>query len=425
MAKTKRRIVSKKFYNSKTLMREREYGFYWYDALWRFARPIVIFLISLTITAGFFVSAWLRIYDGFLAPVDVNDKSTRTFVVQSGEYVATIANHLVEQGFVRNKGIFRYMVMFKGLTNDIQYGKYELSPSMTTSEIIDILSSGSSSRERTITIIPGWTVEDIGRYLLSVGAIEDMSEFLTYCDSADYFAGSFHQVRQAVEGGRTSERKYLLEGYLAPDTYRVFVDASIESILRKLLGQTEIVMDQLYAGFEGGYEEDDVFDGFVTNLTQDEIIIMASIIEKEAVTPQDMARVSAVFYNRLADNAKLEADSTVKYITGSTEFILSTSELNEQNPYNTYVVTGLPPGPICNPSRTALNAALHPDEDYLNEGYFYFCSTDPHSGTLYFSKTLEEHNAAVAEYMPLWQAYDEEQRALRESAEQADTEAQP
>ena len=421
MATTKRRVVSRKFYNSHSLIREREYGFYWYDLLWKIIRPVMIFLISLMITAGIFISGWLRIYDNFLKPVDPDDQSTRTFVVSSGEYVATIANHLVEQGFIRNKGIFKYMVMFKGVTNDIQYGRYQLSPSMTPSEIIDVLSSGVSSNERTITIIPGWTIEDIGEYLYSIEAISDLDEFYSYCNSVDYFAGSFHQVRQAVDSGTTGERKFLLEGYLAPDTYRIFVDASIESILRKLLGQTEIVMDELYADYEAHYEEEeDAPPRFVTNLTQDQIIIMASMIEKEASSKEDMARVAAVFYNRLAAGMRLESDPTVKYTTGSTDIVLSTADLSSVSPYNTYIIYGLPAGPICNPSKAALYAALHPDEEYMSEGYFYFCSTDPRSGVLHFSRTLEEHNAAVAEYMPLWIAYDNEQRAARAQAEAAE-----
>ena len=419
MASTKRRVVSRKFYNARTLIREREYGFYWYDALWRLVRPVMIFLVSLMITAGIFVSGWMRVYDNFLKPADPEDRATRTFVVNNGDYVNTIANHLVEQGLVRNKGIFKYMVMFKGVTNSIQYGRYELSPSMTTSEIIDILSSGVNSNERTITIIPGWTVEDIGNYLLSIEAITDLDEFYAYCNSEAYFAGSFHQVRQAVDSGTAGQRKFLLEGYLAPDTYRIFVDASIESILRKLLGQTEIVMDNLYADYEAAGEDGAGNAGFRTWLSQDQIIILASMIEKEAASKEDMAKVAAVFYNRLAAGMRLESDPTVKYTSGATEIILPNAALSDRNPYNTYVNTGLPAGPICNPSKTALNAALHPNETYLAEGYYYFCSTDPRSGVLHFSRTLEEHNAAVAQYMPLWAAYDAEQRAARE-AEQAE-----
>ena len=409
MARKKRRVVSRKFYNQRTLLREREYGFYWYAWLWKIIRPILIFGASAIIVLGIFVNIWFALYDNFLKPVNPDDQTTVTFKINQGDYVSTIGNHLVEQGLLRNKGIFKYMVMFKGVTSDIQYGTYQLSPSMNVSEIIDILSSGTSSVERSITIIPGWTVEDIANYFYTIGAIENKAEFLALCNDQEKFASVSHQVAQAVEAGSTSGRKYLLEGYLAPDTYRVFTTASAESLIKTLLSQTELVMDDLYASIEAN---EAVAEGsFVSTLTQDQTIILASMIEKEAGTADDYGRVSAVFHNRLARGMRLESDPTVKYVTGSTDFILPSDELNLDSAYNTYVISGLPVGPICNPSKAAIEAALHPNQDYINEGYLYFCSKDPSSGELQFSRTLEEHEAAVAQYRPLWEAYDAEQRA--------------
>lgn len=409
MARKKRRVVSRKFYNQRTLLREREYGFYWYAWLWKIIRPILIFGASAIIVLGIFINVWFALYDNFLKPVNPDDQTTVTFKINQGDYVSTIGNHLVEQGLLRNKGIFKYMVMFKGVTSDIQYGTYQLSPSMNVSEIIDILSSGTSSVERSITIIPGWTVEDIANYFYTIGAIENKAEFLALCNDQEKFASVSHQVAQAVEAGSTSGRKYLLEGYLAPDTYRVFTTASAESLIKTLLSQTELVMDDLYASIEANKA---VAEGsFVSTLTQDQTIILASMIEKEAGTADDYGRVSAVFHNRLARGMRLESDPTVKYVTGSTDFILPSDELNLDSAYNTYVISGLPVGPICNPSKAAIEAALHPNQDYINEGYLYFCSKDPSSGELQFSRTLEEHEAAVAQYRPLWEAYDAEQRA--------------
>ena len=309
MARKKRRVVSRKFYNQRTLLREREYGFYWYAWLWKIIRPILIFGASAIIVLGIFVNVWFALYDNFLKPVNPDDQSTVTFKINQGDYVSTIGNHLVEQGLLRNKGIFKYMVMFKGVTSDIQYGTYQLSPSMNVSEIIDILSSGTSSVERSITIIPGWTVEDIADYFYTIGAIEDKSEFLALCNDQEKFASVSHQVAQAIEAGTTSGRKYLLEGYLAPDTYRVFTTASAESLIKTLLSQTELVMDDLYASIEAN---EAVAEGsFVSTLTQDQTIILASMIEKEAGTADDYGRVSAVFHNRLALGMRLESDPTV------------------------------------------------------------------------------------------------------------------
>lgn len=416
----KRRVVSRKFYNQKTLHKEREYGFYWYSWLWHMIRPLLIFCIGLIVCVGVVVSGWNTVYENFLMPVDPTDDTQVTFRIKSGEYVSTISNNLVEQGLLRNKGVFRMLVMFQGVTNKIQYGDYLLSPSMGPGEIISVLISGTQITERTITIIPGWTIENIADYFIKVGAIEadDRETFLQLCNDAEAFADVSHQVAQAVAAGKVDQRAYALEGYLAPDTYRVLVDATPETLIKTLLSQTEIVLDGLY---DTSAEES--ADVFKTNLTQDEVIILASIIEKEAAQKEDFGKVSAVFYNRLAQGMPLQSDPTAKYVDGSTNMVLTADQVNADTPYNTYVISGLPVGPICNPSAAALEAALHPNQSFLDEGYLYFCSKDPNSGELHFSKTLAEHEAAVAEYRPLWEAFDEEQR--KKAAEEAQDASEP
>ena len=115
-----------------------------------------------------------------------------------------------------------------------------------------------------------------------------------------------------------------------------------------------------------------------------------------------------MFHNRLKKGMKLESDVTIHYITGVKKMNLSSTDVAVDSPYNTYKNKGLPPGPICSPSAAAIRAALYPDETYLAEGYLYFCAKDPSSGELYFSRTLKEHEQAVAIYAPLWEAWDKE-----------------
>lgn len=415
---TKRRILSKKLYNQQTLHREREYGFYWYSWLWDLIRPVLIFLISLTICAGIVYSGWMMIYGSLLKPMDTEDTTTVSFKIESGNSVTTVGKNLVKQGLLRNNSLFKFYIQFQGLTNKIHPGVYQISPSMTMGEIATILTSGSSSVERTITIIPGWTVQDIGEYFLRIGAIDDLNAFLEVCNQTALFKNDYTQLINAYSEGANQNRVFSVEGYLAPDTYRVFSTASPESLLRTLLGQTEVVMDRLYS--ESIVETE---GSYVTTLTQDQIIILASIIEKEAAARDDYGRVSAVLHNRLNAGMKLECDSTINYVTGSSTLVLSTADMALESAYNTYLIDGLPAGPICNPSAAALEAALHPNEFYLKEGYLYFCSKDPASGELAFSKTKAEHEAAVAQYRPLWEAYDAEQQ--RKAAEQAAATAAP
>ena len=143
----------------------------------------------------------------------------------------------------------------------------------------------------------------------------------------------------------------------------------------------------------------------------DQVLTMASLIEKEA-KESDFARVSAVFHNRLKEGMKLESDVTIHYITGVRKMALADSDLAVSSPYNTYQVTGLPLGPVCNPSPAAIRAALYPDNSMIQEKYLYFCAKEPESGELYFSKTLDQHKRAVEIYAPYWQKYDED-RGIR------------
>ena len=117
--------------------------------------------------------------------------------------------------------------------------------------------------------------------------------------------------------------------------------------------------------------------------------------------------MSAVFHNRLKQGMKLQSDVTIHYITGVRKMALTDSDLAISSPYNTYQNTGLPLGPVCNPSAEAISAALYPDAAYVAENYLYFCAKDPESGELYFSRTLKEHEQAVSIYAPLWKEYDQ------------------
>lgn len=398
-------------YDTRALHEEREYGLFWYAWLWKILRPVLIFMCSVLIVIGMVTVAWNKVYDNFLAPMDTMSAELVTFEVESGSTVSGIAEQLVEAKLLRNESVFKYLVQFEGLTNSLSYGTYKLSPGMSVSEIIDELTSGSQTNERVITIIPGWTCEDIAEYLVGIGALENEQEFLALCNDVDRFSGFSYALRAAKDADALEGRKYALEGYLAPDTYRIFLSATPESILNTLLTQNNKVVDQVfytdttdyYADEEGGIHEVETFD---SALTMDETIILASMIEKEASNEIDYARVSAVFHNRLKMGWKLESDPTATYLSGESKLALSSSDISAANGYNTYYVDGLPVGPICNPSTAALKAAMNPDMEYIEEGYLYFCATEPTSGMLAFAKTKEEHEANVAKYRPLWEEYD-------------------
>lgn len=401
-------------YSIRALHEEREYGLFWYAWLWKLVRPVMIFLCAALVVIGMVTIGWNRIYDDFLAPVDAMSAEVVTFEIENGTSVAKIAQNLVDEQLLRNADIFEYLVQFKGLTSSISYGAYKLSPSMTVNDLVSELTSGSQTNERVITIIPGWTCDDIAEYLVGIGALEDTTEFLALCNNPELFVGSSYALSDAMENpgnaARMAERKYALEGYLAPDTYRIFLSATPQSIISTLLTQENKVVDsvfygdtQYYKDEQGNYQEVERYD---SDLTMDQMFILASMIEKEAATAEDYARVSAVFHNRLKMGWRLESDPTATYLSGVDRLALTEADVSGQDAYNTYVNTGLPVGPICNPSKAALNAALNPDLSYIREGYLYFCATEPTSGILAFAKSEEEHKANVAKYRPLWEEYD-------------------
>ena len=378
----------------KSVRDERQYGPYWYSLLWRIVRPVLVLAGSLLVVIGVISSIWNQVYDEYLAPVDAANPSQVAFNVESGQSLTRVANNLEAAGLIRNRTVFKYYCDFAGLGQKIQSGSYQLAPSMTMSQIAERLTMGDGNPiVRNITLIPGWTIEDFAAKLVEDGVLADSAEFLELCRTGTKLA-EYYYIDDVLKTKNVAQRKYVLEGYLAPDTYEVYVTATAEDIIRRLLSQT----DHVYP-VEFQIRADEM------GMTMDQVITLASIIQKEA-KDSDFAKTSAVFHNRLKKGMKLQSDVTIHYVTGLRKMSLDNNDLALSSPYNTYQVSGLPLGPICNPSEAAIWAALYPDETYIAENYLYFCAKDPESGELHFSRTLQEHEQAVSIYAPLWKQYD-------------------
>lgn len=427
-------------YNAKTLRRDRQYGLYWYAWLWKALRPALVFLCSLVIVLGLVVTGWNMVNEHFFMAVDPTDPTVIDFEIEKGQTVTKIGENLYEAGLLRNNSIFKYIIQFQGLTEKVQVGSFPLSKDMDIFEVVDKLSQGSASNERTITIIPGWTIDDIADYFKRQGVIKDTQEFLALANDLGHFEADSYALRDAKSMGELDGRRYQLEGYLAPDTYRVYTNASIEAIIKTLLRQTDVVTDAVFNApptarvvldefgdtvsdenqeFEGAGETSEEEVLFETTLNADQTIILASIIEREAGRRADYEKVSAVFHNRLERGMRLESDATTAYPLGIHRMVLTTAELETKNGYNTYTRDGLPVGPICNPSKAAIQAALYPDTEYIYDGYIYFCAGDPDKGETVFAKTREEHLANIAKYRTLWLTFDQRQERAAEAAANA------
>lgn len=392
MAKKKKRPLRDA--EERELIESRRYGFFWYDWIWRVLRPILVFVCSFVIICGLVYTGWQKVDEMFFAPTDSQNQEVVSFSVKSGSSLSAVSKNLEAAGLIHNHTVFKYMADFMGMGQKIQSGDYELTRAMSATEILDQLISGDGKPlTMKITIIPGWTVEDVANYLVEIKVLSSADEFLSLCKSGEAYNG-YYFIEEVMKTGTVSRRKYALEGYLSPNTYEIYTSSSADTLIKRLLTQTE-------AAYLSGYDE----RAQELGLTMDQVFTLASMIEKEAKT-SDFAKVSAVFHNRLKAGMTLGSDVTVKYVSGSQKMSLNDSDLAVDSPYNTYTHKGLPVGPICNPSMDAVVAALYPDEQYVAQKYLYFCSAEPESGKLVFSKTLEEHNKAVSYYRQYWEEYD-------------------
>lgn len=370
--------------------------------IWRTVRPLVVLIVSVVIV--FFVARFTIDYvlSNYINPVDVNDATPIEVVIPKSASASTIARILYtacgqdEEGLIPSTAAFKVYVDFVGKANKMQAGTYILSRNMSLKQIVNIICEGNPPKQSIKLMIPeGYTISDIANVLVDKGIITDASEFLNACVDQTGVE-SFKFLPGSSEG-----RRYLLEGYLFPDTYEIFVDASVDSIIIKMLNRFNEVFSDEY--IERAQE---------LGMTMDQVVTLASMIEREAQVDTDFAKVSAVFHNRLKEGMRLESCASLSYVLNVKKYTFTESELDTVSPYNTYRNSGLPLGPISNPGKLAIEAALYPNEEYLNGGYFYFCNgklqvtnadgTVTHDYSLVFDKTYEEHQKHVIEYRPYW-----------------------
>lgn len=363
----------------------------WPRRIWLLARSPLIVLISVALVAILATNGINYVVSHYFSPPDVDDHSPVAVPIGAGTSVNGIAKALYDNGIIRNRAIFKIYVDFLGKGQRLRAGNYVLTKAMSMDDVIDRLMAGAGER-RAIPRFPipeGSSVEQIAALFKEKGLIKDTKRFLELCVNGGAFKD--HTFLEQVP---TKNRKYKLEGYLFPDSYDFYADATEEAIIAKLLTQ---FFDVFNDDFSARAED--------LGMTMDEIVTLATLVEKEA-RPNDFARVSAIFHNRLKQGMKLQSDVTIHYITGDNRLYLTNADTAVDSPYNTYKYAGLPAGPVCNPGKAAIEAALYPDEAFLEDGYLYFCLKEPEGRELAFAKTLDQHNANVRKYQQLWRDYD-------------------
>ena len=315
-------------------------------------------------------SALLLWYDGLLTqPLDASG-TEQTFTIEVGESADSVANHLESVGLIQDAESFRSYLIYSGLDTSIQAGDYQLSTAMSALDIAHSLQD-ATPQEVTFVVLPGWRLEEIAESLPTSGLPITYEEFVAAAKTPppgfDFLSGAT-----------------TVEGFLYPDSY--IFSRSISSAHEMIADMLRNFSTHMTPEIRNGFERQ--------GLSIYQAVILASMVEREAVHEEEQALIASVYVNRFKIGMKLEADPTVQYAIGY-NFLqqtwwtnpLSLLDLEVNSVYNTYKYEGLPPTPIANPSLGALRAVASPAET----SYLFFRAKCDGSGFHEFSETFDEH----------------------------------
>lgn len=292
-------------------------------------------------------------------PISPDDSEKISFIVKQGESVKSIAKNLENQNLIQSNWAFYLYTRRSGMAKDIKAGRFLLSPGLAVPDIAETLTN-TERAEGIVTIPEGFTIKDIDDRLTELGLIKP-KEFIMYT--------------------KLSSRSRT-EGYFFPDTYFIdTVNFNIRDFAERLLNTFEQkITPEMHEAIQKNKR------------TLDEIIIMASIIEKEVRTDEDRPKIADILWRRLDNGWMLGADATLLYEKNNTD--ITTEDLKSDSPYNTRKHAGLPPTPICNPGLASIQAAIYPE---ANNYWFYL--TKPNTGEVVYAYSNEEHNKNRALYL--------------------------
>jgi len=294
--------------------------------------------------------------------------------IPQGSNTETIATILHDEGLINSVVYFRLIARINGLDDTFQYGDYTFNTGQTEDEIMTILATEGEKREVVSFTIPeGYTLDQVADKLAREGIVTK-SEFNSALDNGRYGYKFLEYI---------PDRNLRLQGYVFPDTYEVYADATAEDVVSTMLRRfDDVFKDEYYEQMER------------LGMTMDEVITIASIIEREVVVPDERSTVSGVIYNRLEEGMKLEMCSTIMYVLDKPRDRVLFRDLEIDSPYNTYMYSGLPVGPIANPGEASIVAALYPE----SHNYLFFVLVDPEEGRHEFNVRYNDHLNAMNEH---------------------------
>ena len=306
-----------------------------------------------------------NVLQGMTSPVDMDSTEYIVVEIPPGSSTGDISEILHNHGLIRNNFVFKYMTKKMKYDGKYQAGTYVLGYNMSMVDIMNTMYQGSVTDDNTIrfTIPEGYTLQDTAKVFQNKGLM-DAKAFLEEAENGTF---SYDFLEGIPQGPNR------LEGFLFPDTYEVYLDSTPHDIIDKMLSRfDELFTEEFYSrATELGY-------------SVKEIVTLASIIEREALLDSERTIVSSVFHNRLHIDMALQSCATIQYILGEAKPKLSTADTKIESPYNTYLHSGLPPGPIASPGYASIEAALFP----LETSYMYFVAKG--DGSHAFAETYEE-----------------------------------
>ncbi|MBP1924983.1 UPF0755 protein [Sedimentibacter acidaminivorans] len=333
-----------------------------------FLLVIIIFAIGINYYINYYIDISLR-------PVNSNDDKKIIVEIPEGSSTNNIAEILLDNKLIQNPKIFKYYAKKTNSDIKLKAGNYILSRNMSVDELLEVLIKGGTTGNTVdITIIEGLTIEKTAQTISEQLGL-NYELMLDLMNNADYFSEDYQFL---IDNPEVKS----LQGYLMPETYNVYMKSDEETVIRVMLSQ-----------FDDFYKEDIMPLLSNSSLSILDVINLASIVEKEAVLDEERDVVAATFLNRLDVNMKLQSCATVNYARGEWKERLTNEDISIDSPFNTYIIEGLPPGPINSPGKNSILAVLDPaDVDYL----FFVAKGD---GSHYFSNNYEDHLAAKNKYL--------------------------
>lgn len=341
----------------------------------------MIALLVIVLVGGFFTWNYIK---GETQPVDTAQTELVSFEIEQGASVKEVSKALEEEGIIRNSKLFNFYLKFKNVSG-FKSGLYHVSKSMTLDEIIAELSGQGKDKDQNATkvlIREGEQLTEIAKEVekSTKYSAEDFMAKVQDEDFLRYLVQKFPKLlTQSYNGYQV---KYVLEGYLYPATYDMNDSKTLQMLITEMVAKTDEIMSKYYDKI------------LASDYTLQEIMALASLIEKEGTKLEDRKKISSVFHNRIKENMKLQTDVSVQYALGEHKEALSLEDLEVDSPYNLYQNYGVGPGPYNSPSEDSIVAALEPEKtDYL-----YFLA-DIKTKEIYYAKTYEEHLELKAKYI--------------------------